>query len=413
MEEYLGLRARRAVAVGGALTILATVLSGSVFAQTDGPPPPAESAAPDASVAPAASPAPQPPRPARFRPAAVPRAGIGVSVHDVIPGGPGYLAVGGGSQTGLDLKAHVWASEDGLSWQSVPLFGDAADGLMSAIAPLRGGGYVAVGHEFSPDPDAAPEAAPVNALAWRSDQGLLWERVPPDDSFTGSLISDATSTPDGVVAAGCRAGFHCEAGRFWRTSDGITWQLLAEVATVPYAIAATADALVAGGTDDAASLNGGQAIMSRSVDGVSWEPAVPVGGGSSQVLDVIATDGAGALAIGIQQPDGDGMVESVLFSSADGESWDVIERQRFEGMVGSGLAGSGDLVLMLGSRGAGETPAIMWSDDLEAFRAGRFAAGSAGNATDILGGAVAEDGTMVLAYGARDFRPAIWVSRIR
>jgi hypothetical protein len=113
-------------------------------------------------------------------------------VNDIIEGGPGYIAVGGGTPNGLDHRALVWLSDDGLRWRAQPVFGEAAVGSMTGVAALHDGGYVAVGRDFGPETERAQM---VHAIVWHSADGFRWERVPPDASFAGSTMFDVTATP--------------------------------------------------------------------------------------------------------------------------------------------------------------------------------------------------------------------------
>ncbi len=56
-----------------------------------------------------------------------PSAPTDLELWDVIAGGPGFIAVGGGFEAGKEVgTAAIWVSEDGWAWQSVALLGDAA-----------------------------------------------------------------------------------------------------------------------------------------------------------------------------------------------------------------------------------------------------------------------------------------------
>ena len=158
-------------------------------------------------------------------------------LNDVIVGGPGFIAVGGGSpgRARSVPRALIWVSDAGRAWQSVPLFGDAAEGTIRAIAPTESG-FVAVGE------------GPEGAAVWSSSDGIGWQRIPHADVFAGSVMVDVANGPAGLVAVGCEGGIDCATSRSWRSADGITWEALASPPPgLPLAIEATEDGyLVAG-----------------------------------------------------------------------------------------------------------------------------------------------------------------------
>ena len=110
-----GLSARQALTLGSALLIMLAVPVG-ISAQEASPAPSPQSSAPATSPVPESSASPLPaPEPAPLQQALYPRGDLGTSVADVIEGGPGYIAVGGGSPDGLDLRAFVWLSLETVS----------------------------------------------------------------------------------------------------------------------------------------------------------------------------------------------------------------------------------------------------------------------------------------------------------
>lgn len=411
MPQPNGLMARQVTPLSCAL-ILALALPGATLAQSEEPvstsePRPVEVTQGEAATAAAG-------RPSRFAAADVPRGGRGQTVKDVIEGGPGYIAVGGGSDTGLDLEALIWVSDDGLRWQSVPLFGDAADGLIEAVAAIPGGGFVAVGRDFAPQ-DRPPDA-PANALVWRSAEGIIWERIPADDTFLGAIMYDVATTADGVVAAGCRADFHCQPGhgRAWRSADGREWELLADAPLAPFAVEVLDDALVVGGTDDAMSLGGGQAVLGRTADGMSWGVTDPLSGPISQITD-LTQHGDGLLAAGWSRPREDEQLAAAIFSTPDGVAWERTDDKAFQDVYANAVSSHGDLVLVFGvslDPRKGTRPIALWSHEPDAYRKAGFPKDIDREGLDIAGGRLSDDGTLAFATGGESYRPMIWVSRI-
>ena len=259
-------------------------------------------------------------RPGRLKQAKHPKGGQGLRVFDIIEGGPGYIAVGGGTPTGLDHQALVWLSDDGVRWQAQPLFGEAAVGTMRGVAALPDGGFVAVGHDFEPE---TVRDELVHALVWHSSDGYGWQRVPADDSFPGSMMWDITSTPEGVAAAGCLAGFHCEIGRVWTSVDGLTWELTDDIPMAPYDIAAnTAGDLVISGEDDGVDLiNGRASAASSSEDWTVRSFATP----DSQVHGAAPHGDGFLLASTMVDTDSGGVNASALQTSPDGIDWENLQ----------------------------------------------------------------------------------------
>ncbi len=386
--------------------LLSLSLPGATLAQAE----------PEASTAPAAS-AESPSaattfKPGRFRPADVPRGEVGVEVRDVVAGGPGLVAVGGGSGNGIDLKALIWVSEDGRRWQSVPLFGDAANGLIEAVTQAPDGSFVAVGRELLVN-DGLPE---VNALVWRSADGISWTRIPAAESFSRSLMFDVAGTVDGVVAVGCQAGGECGTGRVWRSSDGLDWQLAAELQMIPQAVVAGGSTIVVAGSEEFGVGSTGQAVVSSSADGITWSTPAPLAERESLLGDV-TLHGEQLVATGsLRTSDGEGD-RGLLYTSADGEAWQPVASPRLErDVVPTAVVSSGEIVLVLGGRFSanGEKPVVLWGDDLAALKTGKPPAKGTGDGYALAGGGASADGGMVFMLG-RDqrYRPAIWYSEIR
>jgi len=395
----------RPVLASGTVFILALAGNAATVAQDDSP-----HASAVASAAPSASPA-QAGTPSRLRKADVPRTGPGMAVNDVIEGGPGYIAVGGGTPTGLDHEAFIWVSDDGMGWQSVPLFGAAAVGTIQAVAALPDGGYVAVGTDFVPQTERAEL---VHLLTWFSEDGIVWTRAAADPSFPGSAAWGATSTPDGVAVSGCQAGFHCDVGRVWTTADGQTWRLQDGIAMAPYHIASTTMGdLLVGGEDDAYDLVNGRAAVASSTD--DWTVSI-VADPDSQVGGL--TDYRDGFAITTTLVERGGpIIGSTVATSVDGTEWDVREPKRLaDGAVAGGIDAAGDLLVVVGSRYDPEEdatePIALWTRDLSTFAAIDYPRRLDRSTFGVGGVRLSEDGKMAFVLGTEQNRPAIWYSRI-
>ncbi len=334
-------------------------------------------------------------------------------MNDVIAGGPGYIAVGGGSFSGRDHKAVVWVSEDGKSWQSASLVGEAADGAIEAVTALRAGGYVAVGRDS--EPRGRGSDVPPNALVWHSDDGLIWTRIVSPQSFSSSIMFDVAATTQGVVAVGCKADSEsqCTQGQAWSSTDGLGWTPTSQVPIVPYTVSVNGDVVVAGGTDDTVTASGGRAVIAN-LDGEHWIKSDSLGKPSSQISGSSQIGDGFALAGWQRDPDG-GSLRAVIFISADGATWDRVTAPRFRRMLAQGLDASGDLVLVVGIRPSadiGAPPVALWSRDLQHFRESRFPDDLNGDGLELIGAKIPVGGTLAFVVGADGYHPAIWFSEL-
>jgi hypothetical protein len=406
--------------VAGVVLLVAAVLP--VAAQES--PAPAASTPPGASAAPAsAAPATsaQPAATESQAPAATPRppragprwergtpagAARGFALHDVIAGGPGFIAVGGGRarRENADPRALIWLSEDGRRWQAAPLFGDAGTGVLRAITATSDG-FVAVGNACCPD----------QAAVWRSADGIVWERIPTTDTLAGASMADVVSVDDGLVAVGCQATLECSGGRVWRSADGgVTWEVVADVTMIPFSIAATPDGFVMTGTD---SDIGGRGATASSPDGVTWTISVaerrPGSLNDAQPFgDTVLV--AGAETSGNADRQRGARQRGVLLTG--GTTWEVVRSARFQGASFESIGtGEGAVILVGSRREEGVTvPFSLWSSDLDTFLRGRFPRPNESDGATVNSAAFAADGATAVAVGVTaDDRPVAWFSRPR
>jgi hypothetical protein len=356
-----------------------------------------------ASPAPEASPAPteRPPRAGPRWQRAVPAdAGRGFELHDVIAGGPGFIAVGGGRprREGADPRALIWLSEDGRQWQATPLFGDAGSGVVEAITATPDG-FVAVGSGCCPD----------RAAVWRSADGFVWERVADSEALAGATMVDVVSSDSGLVAVGCPATLECSGGRVWRSSDGGTsWEVASDTTMIPFTVAQTADGFVAAGTDSDLQ---GRGATATSADGTTWTVTVadrrPGSFSDAETFaDTVLV--AGSERVSRRRDDG------VLLQGPE-SSWQEVTSSRFEGSSFEGLGTSAGMVVLVGSRQEdGVTvPFTLWSSDLDSFLRGRFPNAHEEDGARVNDAAFSADGTLAVAVGALDDgRPAVWFSEL-
>ena len=351
-------------------------------------------------------------RPGRLRQAKHPKGGPGLQVFDIIEGGPGYIAVGGGTPTGLDHQALVWLSDDGVRWQAQPLFGEAAMGTMRGVASLPDGGFVAVGHDFEPE---TVRDELVHAIVWRSADGYGWQRVPADESFPSAMMWDITSTPDGVAAVGCEAGFHCMVGRVWTSVDGFTWELTDDIPMAPYDIAAnTAGDLVISGEDDGFDLINGRASAAASAE--DWTVrtfATP----DSQVHGA-APYGDGFLLAStmVDATNGGGVNASALQTSPDGIDWENLQPDALAQVYLYDVDAVDDLAVLVGQDRSHKNkwpPFITWTRDLESFEPLKLPRKLKVNDFYGVNVRLTDAGERLFVFGAYAGRPAIWTTTFK
>jgi hypothetical protein len=174
--------------------------------------------------------------------------------HDVIATRSGFVMAGGDdARSGESTRASFWASQDGRSWAA-----QAADEALGDHAPLAlaeggDGTIVAVGYQFA-EPFLAPSV-------WASQDGLAWVEIPATGSLAswaapgptpswegalqGTIIQDVAAVGGGFAAAGKRWGLEARSPDdgdrlritwqrvVWRSADGLAWDLLPDVATLP------------------------------------------------------------------------------------------------------------------------------------------------------------------------------------
>ena len=136
----------------------------------------------------------------------------------VMPGGPGFLAVG--SRAGLDYLngALAWSSTDGQTWTESPPILGSDPAAMIDVAPIADG-FVAVGA-------ARTEPEPNQGVSWRSEDGISWEPFLLDPRLAGGALYDVVVDDDHLVATGAisvdpSSGMTRPA--IWVSDDGSSW----------------------------------------------------------------------------------------------------------------------------------------------------------------------------------------------
>jgi len=295
------------------------------------------------------------------------------TMYAVTAGGPGLVAVGA---NGLDYytregpapdwwddevgprlgvtDAVVWTSPDGLNWTRVPhddAFGGDGGQQMFGVT-VGGPGLVAVGR------DGLVANGEGNAAVWTSPDGLVWSRVPHDESVFGGegeqRMVSVTSAGSGLVAVGFdRPAEHGEGNAaVWTSPDGLVWSRVAHDEAVfggdsrqmMLSVTAGGPGLVAVGTDGysykgdedprtelpdelaAVSLASDAAVWT-SPDGFTWS-RVPhdeaiFGGLGEQRMNSVTAGGPGLVAVGSVTGEFAGWYahDAAVWTSPDGFIW--------------------------------------------------------------------------------------------
>lgn len=272
-------------------------------------------------------------------------------ISDVIPAGPGLVAVGTISIAGHDSVA-FWSSPDGLTWTRAPadpVFIDSTAGrlaqrgnllVLGGFNCLAGGTYCGTSKLFvsvagSPwhaatgvNTDWSYEAVAAGGPGFvaagtaqdafdhttgvvaTSVDGLNWSEVPPTAGMAGAKIGGLAAGPTGLVAVGQLGGLPA----VWTSPDGLTWTRVG-LANAPTGGTVT-DVAQAGSHWVAVGTRAGQATAWTSSDGATWQAGPPGSGLEGTTIRRIVAIGSGFVALGESTP-GDG----VAWQSADGTSW--------------------------------------------------------------------------------------------
>jgi hypothetical protein len=117
-------------------------------------------------------------------------------MSSVIAAGPGLVAVGG--ERSPPMQGVVWTSVDGLTWTRIPpdSNGPLGGGAMTDVA-VSDSGLVAVGWV------GWVGGLNSKAAVWTSTDGISWSRVTHDDQAIGNgLMWALLSTDHGLLAFG-------------------------------------------------------------------------------------------------------------------------------------------------------------------------------------------------------------------
>jgi hypothetical protein len=332
----------------------------------------------------------------------LPKAGVGSWVEDIIAVDRGFIAVGGGARQSPKLRARVWASLTGRRWQPLPMSGSARQGTPYAITRTPGGGFAMVGQG---------RCAMRCAVAWRSPDGVTWERLA--ERFDESVMYDLAALDDRLFAVGCHTpGFHCLAGRVWVSDDdGASWDLLGDVPGIMFRAVTVADGmLVAGGDTD--GFDTAQGTLATSPDGVDWT----IHGHSDGFGWMRAAGSLGdqALVGGGEHRQSGVKIGATLMGSLGDGGLEPIESKAFrKGMFVDMASTPGGLLLagvFQGKRGI--IPYSLVATDLTMFVRERFPRADQRTYGEAKAVAFSNNGARAVAGGRSGDKGAMWFSRV-
>jgi hypothetical protein len=308
------------------------------------------------------------------------------AISDVIPAGPGLVAVGTISISGHDSVA-FWSSPDGLTWTRAPadsVFLDSTAGrlaqrgnqlVLDAFSCVPGGTYCSTSKLFVSVAGRPWDTATGVNLDWSyqavvpggpgfvaagtaqdaldnssgvfatSVDGVNWSEVPPTGVIAGATIGGLAAGPTGLVAVGQLGGRPA----VWTSPDGLTWTRVGS-ANAPTGGTVT-DVAQAGSHWVAVGNRTGQATAWTSNDGTSWQPGPPDSGLEGTTIRRIVAIGSGFIALGESSP-GDG----AAWQSADGASWTQLDTGDIFKNGGVSAVGAVDgRIVLFGEGASGQT----------------------------------------------------------
>jgi len=284
----------------------------------------------------------------------------------------GLVAVGS-EWMGEEFDAAAWTSTDGLVWSRVPhdesVFGGPDYQRMFGVT-AGGPGLVAVGIDGS--------GGDWDAAVWISADGLAWSRVPHDESALGGPgrqgMSKVVAGGPGLVAIGWEEGGDDDVA-VWTSPDGLAWS------RVPH------DEEIFGGSED-------------------------------QYADGLAVGGPGLVVAGSDYSGGDG--EAAVWVSSDGTVWSRLARQAAFGGLGdhwmAAVTSTGAGLVAVGAECAGdECDGAAWTsvDGLTWSRVVHDEAVFGGDGDQVISGVTSAGGGLVAVgrdESGGDLDGAVWIS---
>ena len=268
------------------------------------------------------------------------------------------LAVGSGFVVGGEhpvsedrpVDAVIWTSTDGRSWVRATAVDNGFREAHVGRLVTNGEMILALGQERS---TVDPEDEPRIRVAWRSADGLVWERVEPVDVDLASIsLAGAFGDPGGFIVWGNRffpgdSGPEVH-GQILVSEDGIDWSVAADFDEADVLdVKGWAGGYVAVGEgrpqvcvgDDCSVYTDGPGVAWWSSDGVTWESAGDeLGSGMSGVYPLAD----GMFAVG--RPHAYEYTSRTYWHSGDdGRSWSIVaDDQEWR----RGIASDGETVML-------------------------------------------------------------------
>ncbi len=238
-----------------------------------------------------------------------------VELHDVHGDDDGWTVVGAVTEPGQQPRTTVLVSADGEEFEALPLPEPDTERHRASALTRAGGSTIVAG--------SAGDEDGTHLVVWTQDEDGDWELTELDDelgTWAGLAANNATAAGDRAVVVGTvREQDEEREPKVWLVTDdggatgvdlGIDEGFLRDVAGTDEELLA-----VGGGQDEV--------LLLRSTDqGEDWEPVEPEGLDGAEV-HVLEVDGDGWLAGG-SVDGGEGGGRAAIFSSPDGESWELL-----------------------------------------------------------------------------------------
>jgi hypothetical protein len=211
--------------------------------------------------------------------------------------------------------AAAWRSTDGVSWQRAPRAASLADSDMRGVVAADGG-FVAVGADGYPGGNVQLPGLRGPAV-WHSVDAMSWRKTLIPDAGAPALVDGMTGIGGGWVAWGGSAP--PGTGAIWTSADSITWEKAKGTKSLewgPIAVVGTAAGpLVAVGSKWNEGLSEQQAGAWISRDGgMHWQPGDLESSGLGGLWDAIHVP-SGFVATGSG---------AVILTSTDGSTWTAV-----------------------------------------------------------------------------------------
>ena len=205
---------------------------------------------------------------------------------------------------------------------------------------------------------AVPASDPIRT----SEDGLTWTDTP---SGEGSLKNEIIIGPAGLVVPSSRPVMQVVRDSMWLSVDGLSWteSVLGDGRSASAgAVAADDRVYVAlGSVQEQGRPN--ELAGWWSADGRAWQRASIDGESDAtfSIISVVAYDG-GFFAVTVDTPEDEGQVTFEAFMgwwSPDGKTWSRVGDGPVDWLRGPVVV-DGDRLLLYGSRGEGDGPAVVW-----------------------------------------------------